>query len=604
MNPSSSVSKRLRRRFDLGRKASQKPRHESLQTVRQSARPPSPAKTTSQARSSCSSPACTCVVCGGESVGKTQLLASLTGSSPNPENFRGSTIACETYRDGELHWTDTPGILRESETSANHSALEHIDGADRVMLVARADRATEELPSLLPSLAGKPGFITLTFHDRLTPENTVQPQELSEALGVPVFLINARELKADDAAAIRAAAATVPAKLSHFPHSLPKSLPLPSPVKEQRESWLERVTSKPLIALFLLFLPALFSIVYTNRLADWLATPLAQLLEPALTLIATWPSLPAALIGGDYGLLAMLPFLILYAVPTIIVFSAILAIYKSTGLIERLSVALHPWLRSFGIGGRDLVRVVMGFGCNVPAIVSSRACHSCSRGACVSAISFGSACSYQLPATLAVFAAAGMAGMGLAYLIVLALTTLIYLRFTTPKILRLATNKLLHTSSDSLTPPSWNSVWREVSGNLKQFVMMAFPIFIVICFVAALLDWLGVLAQLSQTLAPALALFNLPPEAATAVILGAIRKDGIAIGLLDNPSGALQVALGTPAQVLTAVYLAGVLLPCLVTVFTIAREMRWKFAAKLCARQMLWASGFGFLIAWGGALAF
>ena len=96
--------------------------------------------------------------------------------------------------------------------------------------------------------------------------------------------------------------------------------------------------------------------------------------------------------------------------------------------------------------------------------------------------------------------------------------------------------------------------------------------------------------------------FNLPSEAATSVALGSIRKDGIAIGLLDSSSSNLKVTLTTPAQVLTVVYLAGVLLPCLVTVLTIVREMRWKFAAKLCFRQMAWATGFAVLIAWSGAL--
>ncbi len=62
----------------------------------------------------------------------------------------------------------------------------------------------------------------------------------------------------------------------------------------------------------------------------------------------------------------------------------------------------------------------------------------------------------------------------------------------------------------------------------------------------------------------------------------------------------MKVALATPAQVLTAVYLAGVLLPCLVTLCTIAREMRWKFALWLCGRQMAWAAGFSLLIAWIG----
>ena len=56
----------------------------------------------------------------------------------------------------------------------------------------------------------------------------------------------------------------------------------------------------------------------------------------------------------------------------------------------------------------------------------------------------------------------------------------------------------------------------------------------------------------------------------------------------------------TSVQVLTGVYLAGVLLPCLVTVLTIAREQSWTFAGKLVARQLAAAVIFSVLLAWGG----
>lgn len=546
------------------------------------------------------------VLLGLESVGKTQLLASLVRRLPQPENFRGSTLACETYRDGDLRWTDTPGLYRESETDTTRAALARIADAERVALVVRADRANEQLATLLPLAAGKTGFVVLTFADRLAPESdrAAGAAALSEALGVPVFAVDARRLDEEESGSLRAAAAAPDAEVARFPEEPPAELPEIFAPASPVTTRVEKVVSQPLVALALLFLPAAVAVVNANRFADWLYDPLSRLLEPLLSRINAWPSLPAALFGGDYGLISMFPFLILYAAPTIIVFAGILAIYKSTGLIDRISVALHPWLRPFGIGGRDLVRVVMGFGCNVPAVIASRSCSSCSRGACVSAISFGSACSYQLPATLAVFAAAGMSGMALTYLAVLAVTTLIYLRFTTPKALRLASNSLLLPESDPLHRPSWRGVWREMAGTLKQFVVMAFPVFVAICFVAAALAWLGVLDGMAKVLTPVMALFNLPGDAATAVVLGSIRKDGLAIGLLDSDWGTLKVALETPAQVLTAVYLAGVLLPCLVTLFTIGKEMRWKFAAKLCGRQMAWAAGFSLVIAWVGALVF
>lgn len=560
---------------------------------------PSPPPATSSSQS-------VTVVCGLESVGKTQLLATLTGRLPLPENFRGSTLACETYRDGDIRWMDTPGLYRESETETARSALAAVSEADRVMVVARADRALEELETLLPIVAGKTGFVVLTFADRL-PEGTDFEQgaaALQDALGVPVLALDARLPSEAQVAALRAAASAPEVEAERFPGTFPSVLTAPFPARPISERVLEKWVSHPLVALALLFLPAGVAVVNANRFADWLYDPLSALLSPLRERIATWPNPLDALFGGDYGLVSMLPFLILYAAPTIIVFAGILAIYKSSGLIDRISVALHPWLRPFGIGGRDLVRVVMGFGCNVPAVIATRACSSCSRGACVSAISFGSACSYQLPATLAVFAAAGMAGMGIVYLAVLAITTLVYLRFTTPKPLRLANNALLLPESDPLHRPSWRGVWREMAGTLQQFAIMAFPVFVIICFVAAALSRVGFLDGMTKVLTPVMALFNLPGEAATAVVLGSIRKDGLAIGLLDSDWGALKVGLENPAQVLTAVYLAGVLLPCLVTLFAIGKEMRWKFAARLCLRQMAWASAFALGIALVGALLF
>ena len=185
-------------------------------------------------------------------------------------------------------------------------------------------------------------------------------------------------------------------------------------------SWwraLEGALSFAPLSLLLLFAPACYAVIQANAFADALYGSVSKTCEPLLAWLHLLPAPLAATLGGDYGVFAMLPFLLLYALPTIITFTVLIEIYKTTGLIDRLSSALYPWLRPFGLAGRDLVRVVMGFGCNVPAVVATRSCSSCSRGTCISAISFGSACSYQLPATLAVFAASGFLWLGPIYLL-------------------------------------------------------------------------------------------------------------------------------------------------------------------------------------------
>ena len=72
---------------------------------------------------------------------------------------------------------------------------------------------------------------------------------------------------------------------------------------------------------------------------------------------------------------------------------------------------------------------------------------------------------------------------------------------------------------------------------------------------------------LSQLINPAMGLFRLPPEAGSPFILASVRKDDLLLFAEPN-----TVSLLTPVQILTGVYLAGVLLPCLVTLLTIVRE--------------------------------
>ncbi len=543
------------------------------------------------------------VVLGLESVGKSSLLSALTGRFAESSALAGTTLHCERYPDADWDWVDTPGIITGSDAATVQDSLAELESAGSVLLVLRAYRAREELAALLPLLGSREVAIVLTFKDRIQTLDSEALQQLvdtwSETLGVPVELVNAQATDATDLANVRLAA------MQAKPIQSYDAAKLPAFPEKKRHSWgtvLERVVGFAPLSLLLLFGPAWIAVTQANALADHFYGVVDEALSPLIEWFNSLPAPIAASLAGDYGVVAMFPFLLLYALPTILIFTGLIAIYKSTGLIDRLSYGLHPWLRPFGLGGRDLVRVVMGFGCNVPAVVATRSCSSCSRGACVSAISFGSACSYQLPATLAVFAAAGFVWLGTAYLVVLAVTTLIYLRLTTPWAMRQAQNNMLQPALGHLRSPEWKAVLRESLQSLRDFAVMALPIFIGICIIAGLLQWSGALAWITHMLAPVMAVFNLPAEAALAVVLGSIRKDGLAIGLLNGDWDSLKVPMESSVQVLTAVYLAGVLLPCLVTVLTVAREMRLKFALKMVARQVLFVAFFSLCIAWGGAL--
>jgi Fe2+ transport system protein B len=182
------------------------------------------------------------------------------------------------------------------------------------------------------------------------------------------------------------------------------------------------------------------------------------------------------------------------------------------------------------------------------------------------------------------------------YVAVLGSTTFIYVAAVAPEEAR--NTSLFIERKNFLTTPDPRAVAREAWSALREFFVKALPIFAGICVIAALLDRTGVIEHLGTVLGPAMSVFSLPAESAIVVVLASVRKDGIA--LLTSEDAA--VAALSPLEVLVAVYLAGVLLPCLVTAFTVAREVSAGYAAKLMARQAFAAVVFSAVIAWGGKL--
>ena len=357
-----------------------------------------------------------------------------------------------------------------------------------------------------------------------------------------------------------------------------------------------RAVAGPATAVVLLVLPALLAVLGANQAAAWLDPLAVASTTPLAERIEGWPGPLGAVLASDYGLLTMGPLLFVWAVPTVLVYSVLISVYKASGLADRIGAALHPLLRPVGLHGRDVTRVLMGFGCNVPAIVATRSCSACTRPTTVGAISFGSACSYQLGATLAVFAAADQSNLVVPYLALLVAATLVYTRLISQPDARSTLNTLLIEPRAFLIWPSFAAVGAEARGTVGAFLRTALPIFFAIAMVASLLDWSGVLDAAGGLLAPAMAVFALPADAAMPTVLAAVRKDGI---LLLAEAG--TVASLSATQLLVATFLAGTVLPCLVTAITIGRELGLRLAGKLVAQQFAFAVTVAATVGWASA---
>lgn len=537
---------------------------------------------------------------GKESVGKTLITGAIAGKRGSSSNFQGTTIACEKFSTGDMDIIDTPGLLLGTDAITTRIVVDTISKNDDILLVLNGTQLDDDIKDLIPIVRGKRGIAVVTYWDKIKhiEKAASRIREIEDETGIPFITVDARKISKSDIESIRSALS----KSGEFPVLPPASKA--GWRLESRKNIFDIPFMGQIIALLLLLTPAWIAVQNANIFADAVYERFSGFLSPALESLNSLPAPLSQVLGGDYGIVAMGPFLLIYALPTVLIFSILLSVYKTTGLADMLSSALHPVVKNFGLAGRDLVRVMMGFGCNVPAVINSRACATCTRQACISAISFGSACSYQLPATIAVFAAAGMSYLVIPYMSVLAVTTLIYLYLTTSKNFLASAKKLTITGRTYLQFPDLHSIWYESWGIIRQFLFLAMPVFIIICIGAALIQWAGLLNLLIIGFAPFMSVLNLPGDASVSVILGSVRKDGIAIGLLNSDWTSLKTGVLTPVQVLTVVYIAGVLLPCLVTLLTVMKEVSVRFALKMAVRQAAAAIIFAFIIAWTGELLY
>lgn len=546
----------------------------------------------------------TIVVVGKESVGKSELVASLTGDRPTSGNFRGTTVRSERYTTDEYEFVDTPGIVLDQDTEATRAALEAVGEDETVLLVVPATDIDSDLTDMLPLVEDHLGAVVVTFWDKVQETDATRRsiEQLSADIGVPIVSVDARNISRPitDGGVDTGRSGAATTDFDQIMRALDQPGVFPAApthavgnqVEPPRRIF-ERPYIGPLVSICLLLLPAAVAVWFANTLAGELNPLVGMAFEPLVTWAETLPEPLATMLASQYGFLSMGPFLLVWAGPTMLIFAVIIGVYKNTGLVTRMTVSLHPTMRRVGLTGRDLVRVVMGFGCNVPAVINTRSCSDCTRCTTISAISFGSACSYQFPATLAVFAAVGMWWLVGPYLAVLAVTTFIYVAAIAPEEARQS-----HTVIDRRTFLNWSdprAVAREAWSALREFFVKALPVFVVITFIAALLDEGGVIDALGSVLGPVMGVFNLPADAALTVVLASVRKDGIALLTEGETAASLS-----PVEVLVAVYLAGVLLPCLVTAFTVAREVSARWALKMMARQAAAAIGFSIAIAWLG----
>lgn len=128
------------------------------------------------------------------------------------------------------------------------------------------------------------------------------------------------------------------------------------------------------LAIFLLLMYAVFyaSFALGNPLVDMVRNLFGTLGEWASPLLSEHPLWQSLLVRGVIeGVGSVVSF-----VPTIVILFACLALLESTGYMARAAFLMDRFMHKMGLHGKSFIPMLLGFSCNVPAVLATRSIES------------------------------------------------------------------------------------------------------------------------------------------------------------------------------------------------------------------------------------
>lgn len=592
------------------------------------------------------------VLVGNPNVGKSVFFNHLTGIYVDVSNFPGTTVDISTGKYKDYIVMDTPGIygvssFNEEETVARDVILD----ADIILNIVDSVHLDRDL-FLTKQLIdmGKPVIVGLNMMDELQKNGIeIDVKMLEELLGVPVIqtaaakrmgmeeisesLKQARKGNRDSKLAgmikemaISSGSEAEALLILEDDEIIADRHGIKAPglrdgiyldrrravedivdkvLKESSRGasfgvmlgrWmLKPVTGIPLLAVTLYVMYEIIGIFVAGTIVGFTEETLMEGIYKPFIMSVLSPALSeSSFIGsvliGEFGIFTMVPVYILgLLLPLIIGFYMLMAILEDSGYLPRIAALVDRMLISLGLNGKAIIPIILGFGCVTMATMTTRILGT-KREKIIATILLGIAipCSAQLGVIMGL-----VTKLDEVYVIIYS-ATIIAVFILTGTVLNKAmpgeSSKLL-IDLPAIRMPMLDNVFRKTFQKTIMFLKEAVPLFIYGAIFISIMQYTNALTYLQSAMSPITeSLLRLPPETATAFIMGVIRRDFGAAGLTS-------IAM-TQQQVLVSLIVMTLFVPCIAAIMVIFKERGIKHALAIWLGSFAVAFITGGIIAW------
>ena len=338
---------------------------------------------------------------GMPNTGKSTLFNRISGASARVGNWPGITVdlmSAKILLGGHIaELIDLPGIYDLHGFSEDEQVVRHFltnNPVDLLIVLLNSTQIERQLSLLLQlKKLGAPIVLVLNMADEARRAGiTINTENLAAELALPVIQISAKYGEGLPKALEVAAHIVNEQKATTNPKSINLLLQEDSQIEHEMEDLIQKHVQIPTtlgddttdkidkillhkwlgLPLFFAAMFLLFQFIFTvgGPLQEGLAWVLdlirSSLLEPLLGSSPAW--LKGLLLDGVYnGIATVAAF-----VPIIILFFLVMSMVEDSGYLSRAAFLMDALMAKMGLDGRGFVMMLMGFGCNVPAIMGTR----------------------------------------------------------------------------------------------------------------------------------------------------------------------------------------------------------------------------------------
>jgi ferrous iron transport protein B len=362
-------------------------------------------------------------------------------------------------------------------------------------------------------------------------------------------------------------------------------------------------TGAPVLLVVLLLMYEFVGVIGAGTLVDAIENNVFNgILNPALQAL-----IPAGFIHdflvGQYGLVSVgLTYGLAIVLPIVTTFFIAFGLLEDSGYLPRLAILSDRVFRFMGLNGKAVLPMVLGLGCDTMATMTTRILATRKeRLIATILLALGVPCSAQLGVILGI--TGSMSFLALLVVFGVVLSQMMLVGWLSSLVIRGQRGDFIF-EIPPIRVPILRNVWTKTRQRMKWYLKEALPLFVLGTLILFILDRLRVptpwgtksgLGVVESTLSPVVTgILDLPKETAQVLILGFLRRDYGAAGLFQM----VRDGVLSPVQIITALIVLTLFIPCIANFFMIIREHGTRKALYILAFITPFAITVGGVVAW------